>query len=137
MAGLIGPSSGTKQGLLPAGYLISVSAHNYTLYKIIVNNTSWQRRTCLIKGSYNARPIDIIVGTYGSENVNSFSVVVSSALDIPSHIKFYKKANEVFVFFNAQEGDLNTAWITTNSLVTLVSIGNPDIIDDTYTEVTY
>lgn len=137
VAGLIGLSSGTKKGLLPAGYLTFVSAYNYALYKIVVNNASWQRKTCLIKGSYNAKPIDIVVGTYGSENVNSFSVVVSSAFSIPSHIKFYKKANEVFVLFNIASGDLNYAWITTDSLVTQVSIGNSDIIDDTYTEVTY
>lgn len=132
---MIGSATGTKSGLLRAGNLTYISAHNYGLYRIIEMKAIWQRKTAIIKGSYNATPIDIIVGTYGSANVNNFSCIVTAVTPIPSHIKFYKKNNELFVFFNANEGDLNFVWITADSLVEQISVGDSNIIDSTYSEV--
>lgn len=136
MAGVIGVATNKKNGLLEASSFVKLLSSNYILYKIAtIGSNAWSRKSFSIKGAYNAIPYEYIGGIYYTGSTSSFAVKIKSVLSKQSHIKFYEKGGDIYVFFNIPSQDLNYALFSSEHEITQVSIGNQSIIDSSYTEI--
>ena len=133
---LIGTTTIEKAGLLSPELLKMyphfVKVHN-AVYKIAANVGAWDRNPILLVYTNETDfCIDTLAFVYTSKG--EFRQSLNKVLYKAVYTKYYKKDNEIFVCFGLPESHTNKGYILSPYGVELV--GTPDIIDETFIEIT-
>ena len=109
-----------------------VKVHN-AVYKIAANVGAWDRNPILLVYTNETDfCIDTLAFVYTSKG--EFRQSLNKVLYKAVYTKYYKKDNEIFVCFGLPESHTNKGYILSPYGVELV--GTPDIIDETFIEIT-
>lgn len=133
---LIGETTIEKAGLLSPDlfkvYPHFVNAYE-AVYKIADNVTDWYRAPIMVLYNDSASTsLDFLTFLYSPtdgilQSLKRFFIK-------PERVKYYKKGRDIFVSFTYDGTQPNHAYILSPHGVQLV--GTPDIIDDSFTEIT-
>ena len=133
---LIGETTIEKAGLLSPDlfkvYPHFVNAYD-SVYKIADNVTDWYRAPIMVLYNDSASTsLDFLTFLYSPtdgilQSLKRFFIK-------PERVKYYKKGRDIFVSFTYDGTQPNHAYILSPHGVQLV--GTPDIIDDSFTEIT-
>lgn len=133
---LIGETTIEKAGLLSPNlfkvYPHFVNAYE-AVYKIADNMTDWYRAPIMVLYNDSASTsLDFLTFLYSPtdgilQSLKRFFIK-------PERVKYYKKGRDIFVSFTYDGTQPNHAYILSPHGVQLV--GTPDIIDDSFTEIT-
>ena len=133
---LIGETTIEKAGLLSPNlfkvYPHFVNAYE-AVYKIADNMTDWYRAPIMVLYNDSASTsLDFLTFLYSPtdgilQSLKRFFIK-------PERVKYYKKGRDIFVSFTYDETQPNHAYILSPYGAQLV--GTPDIIDDSFTEIT-
>lgn len=138
MGGLLPRVSNEEDGLMRAGYFKfssqRINLSPYKLYRIFTYMYNYQREVAsLIIGSQGT-PFNYIIAYYARPEGATIKIEYGTN-GKAGIVKFYKKNNDIFVFFILAAGSPEVCFIQSTSGIELVSEGNPTL-DDSYTEIT-
>ena len=134
LGGLLPLATSTNKGLMSSNDknsgLWMYSTSGYKLYKMCQAPTEWTRSNAMIVGSMEDIPILCVISFF-RKNGDTFSINIKWLTDKSSYIKFYKKENSLYVFFDISSTSPNTVNMMSKDGIEFISLNSQP--DDSYT----